>query len=616
MSVVEEEPRDLIFAPARVTLTERADGSRILECPEPLGPYPDKLGELLHKWAEHDPSRVFLAEREGDGDGWRALDYVTTLAQVESIAQSLLDHGLSEERPLLILSGNSIDTALLQLAAMHVGVPVALVSPAYSLLSKDYDKVRYLHAQLEPGMVYAADMGPFGPAVDTIRNDAQKVVSASGAGADLSMADLLAAAPGPQVAERFAAVGPDSVAKILFTSGSTGTSMPKAVINTQRMLCSNQQALAQVWPFLDREQPVVLDWLPWNHTFGANHNFNMVLRNGGSLYIDDGKPAPGAIEATVRNLREVSPTVYFNVPAGYQALLPYLEEDAALRRSFFGKLRVLFYAGAALPQSLWERLERVSEQALGYKVPLVTSWGSTETAPLATSVHYPLDRAGDIGLPIPGTVLKLVPNMGKLEIRVKGANVTPGYYKDEEKTREAFDEEGYYCIGDAVKLIDPERPEKGLAFDSRISENFKLTSGTWVHVGELRLKVISAVSPVAMDCVITGHDRDELGVLIFPSEKGCRSVAGAAGASLTPAQLWSHEEVRGRLLAGLAGHNRAYPASSTRIGRCLVLDTPPSMDIGEITDKGYINQLKALQHRAEAVERLYAGGEGVLTIEG
>lgn len=601
-----------IFAPVRVTFSERTDGCQFLESGHALGDYPDKLGEFLYDWAERDPTACFLAERSSNGE-WQRLSYGDALAKVEALGQSLIDRGLGPDRPVMILSGNSIDTGLLQLAAMHVGVPVAPVSPAYSLMSRDHARLRHVHELLQPGLIYAASAETFAGALRAMRSGAE-VLSADGVGelADGALADLFATSPGPELRARYAQVGPDTVAKILFTSGSTG--MPKGVINTQRMLCSNQQAIAQAWPFVEQERPVIVDWLPWNHTFGGNHNFNMMLRNGGALYIDQGKPVPGLVEESVKNLREISPTIYFNVPGGYQALLPYLEEDAALRDAFFRRLKMIFYAAASLPQSLWERLEKLSMASLGYKVPMVSSWGATETAPLVTVVHYPIDRAGVIGVPAPGCQLKLVPQMGKLEIRVKGPNVTPGYWKNDAKTREAFDEEGYYKVGDAVRLADPAAPEKGVVFDGRLGENFKLASGTWVHVGELRLKLLEAASPIIQDCVITGHDRDELGVLVFPSENGCRRVAGEAGAALQGEALWSCDAVLAHLRRALEEHNRNHGAGSTRISRCLVLSQPPSLDAGEITDKGYINQAKVLECRAELVERLYAGGPGVLRV--
>lgn len=607
-------PHEQIFAAPRVSLETRPDGSMIMESPQPLGAFHASLGEMLRNWAAEAPDRTFLAERAGDG--WRTLTYRETLDAVERIAQALLVRGLSRDRPVMILSGNSINTALLQLAAMHVGIPVAPVSPAYSLMSRDFAKLHYIYDLLTPGLLYVESRQPFANAIQAVNHLGSEVVigdddDASGATA---FRDLQRETPGGDVARAFAEVGPDTVAKILFTSGSTGA--PKGVINTQRMMCSNQQALARVWPFLEQQPPVLLDWLPWNHTFGGNHNFNMILRNGGTLYLDDGKPVPGQVEKTVENLREISPDMYFNVPGGYQALLPFLEEDDALRDRFFSRLKLIFYAGAALPQTLWDRLEQLSQASLGYKVPMVSSWGSTETAPLVTAVLHPIDKAGVIGIPVPGCRIKLVPNMGKLELRVSGPNVTPGYWKNPEKTREAFDDEGYYRIGDAGRLEDPDRPEIGIRFDGRIAENFKLISGTWVHVGALRMKVIEACAPVVQDAVITGHDRDEIGVLLFPNENGCRRIMGGGADDQSREALIRDPAVIDRVVQGLRQHNTDNPGSSTRVTRALILDTPPSMDAGEITDKGYINQARVLDCRETQVDALYAGGPDVLRIPG
>jgi feruloyl-CoA synthase len=399
------------------------------------------------------------------------------------------------------------------------------------------------------------------------------------------------------VDEAFARVGSDTVAKILFTSGSTG--LPKGVINTQRMLVSNQQMLAQVWPFLEDRVQTIVDWLPWNHTFGGNFCFNVVLRNGGSLYVDGGKPAPGLIEVTAKNLAEVSPTMYFNVPRGFDLLMPMLEGDAALRRNFFRELDMVFYAGAALPQNLWERLEKLALAEKNGELAMISSWGSTETAPSAAAVHYHIERAGVIGLPNPGCELKLVPSAGKLEVRVRGPNVTPGYYRREDLTRDAFDEEGYYRIGDAMKFADPAAPEKGLVFDGRVAEDFKLTSGTWVHVGAVRVRLIAAGNPVIQDAVITGHDRNEVGALVFLSP---------AAKDLAPQAL------RAKIAAALEAL-AAEGGSSMHPTRALVLEEPASIDAGEITDKGYINQRAVLERRAALVETLHAqpAGRAVIT---
>jgi feruloyl-CoA synthase len=410
------------------------------------------------------------------------------------------------------------------------------------------------------------------------------------------VAELLETNPGSILEREHRKVGPDTVAKILFTSGSTG--IPKGVVNTHRMLCANQQMLAQAWPFVQEKPPVLVDWLPWNHTFGGNHNFNLVLRNGGTLYIDGGKPVPGLAETTVRNLKEIAPSLYFNVPRGYDLLLPFLERDAELRRNFFRELQVVFYAAAALPQNLWDRLLRLArEEKRGGELAMLSAWGSTETSPLATSVHFAMDRPGVIGLPVAGCELKLTPFGGKLEARVRGPNVTPGYYRRPDLTAAAFDEEGFYRIGDAVKLLDPGEPAKGIVFDGRVAEDFKLSSGTWVNVGMVRVKLIAAADPIVQDAVITGHDRAEVGALVFLS---------AAAKDLRA------EEIRSRLSASLI-RLKAEGGSSMHPVRLIVLGEPASIDANEITDKGYVNQRAVLERRAALVERLYAGGEGVIT---
>jgi feruloyl-CoA synthase len=572
--------RNLRFASPNVEVQKQADGSLRLRSPQKLGPYARCVTEWLVRWSDRAPERVFLAERKGDS--WRKMTYRETYGAVRRIAQALLDRNLGPERPIAILSDNGIDHALLSLGAMHVGVPVAPISPAYSLMSKDFGKLKHIFDLVRPGLVYAAEPQKFAPAL-----------AAVGA-TSTSVAELLETNPGSTQEREHSKVKPETVAKILFTSGSTG--IPKGVINTHRMLCANQQMLAQAWPFVEDRPPVVVDWLPWNHTFGGNHNFNLVLRNGGTMYVDGGKPVPGLVEVTARNLKEVAPTMYFNVPRGYDLLLPFLEKDPELRRNFFRELDVVFYAAAALPQNIWDRL-RILARTEGRAPAMLSAWGSTETAPLATSVHFPMQRAGVIGLPVAECELKLVPSAGKLEVRVRGPNVTPGYYKRDDMTRAAFDEEGFYRIGDAVKFADPADPAKGIVFDGRVAEDFKLSTGTWVHAGAVRVTLIAAADPLIQDAVITGHDRAEVGALVFlsPGTKDMSPEAISSRLSTVLAQL------------GQEGGSSMYPR------RLLVMTEPPSIDANEITDKGYMNQRAVLERRAALVEKLYAGGPEVIS---
>ncbi|MGH8676353.1 MAG: feruloyl-CoA synthase, partial [Burkholderiales bacterium] len=554
----------LRFAPPEVRVEQRADGTTLLRSPRPLGSYPRAIGEWLLRWASESPERAFLAERADDG--WRKITYRETLDAVRRIGEALLARGVRASNPVALLSDNSIEHALLSLGAMHVGVPVAPISAAYSLLSKDHAKLKAIFELIEPGLVWAAEPEKYAAALASVGRTATPI------------AELLATQATDRVDAAFARVGPDTIAKILFTSGSTGA--PKGVINTQRMMCSNQQSWAQIWPFLGDRPPVLCEWLPWNHTFGGNGTFNMVLRNGGTFYLDGGKPAPGLIETTVRNLREVSPTMYLNVPRGFDLLLPYLESDAQLRRSLFRDLDLIFYAGAALPQNLWERIEKLAIAERGGELAMLSGWGSTETAPMATCVHFAIERAGVIGLPAPGCELKLVPSGGKLEARVRGPNVTPGYYRRDDLTRAAFDEEGFYRIGDALRLADRERPSLGLVFDGRVAEDFKLSSGTWVHVGAVRVKLIAAANPVIQDAVLTGQDRDEVGALVFLNPATTKDLSAGA--------------IRARIAAALLAMS-AEGGSSTHPTRALVVTEPPSIDANEITDKGYINQRAVLE---------------------
>jgi feruloyl-CoA synthase len=576
----------LRMAPPRVDAERRSDGSTILRSPAPLAPIARAVGKWLVHWAAAEPERCFLAERRDEE--WRQVTYAHALDAARRIGTSLLDRGLTPATPVAILSDNSIDHALLALGAMHAGIAVAPISPAYSLVSRDHAKLKAIFELLHPGLVFADDSGRFAPAL-----------AAVGA-TPTSIEALLESEPDDRIERAFAAIGPDTVAKILFTSGSTGT--PKGVINTQRMLCSNQQGWAQVWPFLEDVPPVLCEWLPWNHTFGGNATFNMVLRNGGTLYIDGGKPTPDLIATTARNLREVSPTLYFNVPRGFDLLLPLLEGDDLLRRSFFARLDAMFYAGAALPQNLYDRLGALTASQSHRRVFMLSGWGATETAPAAAVVHFPIDGPEVVGNPLPGVELKLVPSGAKLEVRVRGPNVTPGYFRNSDLTRAAFDEDGYYKIGDAMRFVDADRPARGLAFDGRVVENFKLQSGTWVHAGAVRVRLIAACNPLVQDAVITGHDRPEIGALVWINPMAVRTLA------------LNEEGIRTRLREALAALHAESTGGSTAPCRLLVLEQPPSIDQGEITDKGYINQRAVLERRAAHVDALHAGGAGVISI--
>jgi feruloyl-CoA synthase len=594
-----------LFATPAIVADRRPDGSILVRSITPLQPGTRCVGDWLEYWARQTPDRVFLGDRAGVDAPWATVTYRDALKQVRSLAAWILAQGLSAERPLVILSDNSVEHALLALAAQHVGVPSAAISPAYSLMSRDFDKLKGMIRLLEPGAIYVSGTRPFAAALAAIAPlHSAKIVSGDPGDAGAIPFRAIAATPETSdVATAFGSITPDTIAKFLFTSGSTGT--PKAVINTQRMLTTSQQAKAQTWSFLEDRGAglVILDWLPWSHTFGANHNFNLVLRNGGTLYIDGGKPAPGLFATSLANLRSVTPTVYFNVPRGFDMLIAALRSDDELRQKFFSEVKFAFYAGAALPQNLWDALGELSIKTIGRALPLVSAWGSTETSPLATDCHFQANRSGNIGVPIPGTELKLVPSGDKLEVRVRGPNVTPGYWKAPELTAKTFDAEGFYLIGDAVTFADPARPELGLFFDGRVAEDFKLNSGTWVNVGALRVSGIAALAPLAQDIVVTGHGGDEVRFLVFPNVAACRAQAGLAdGADVD--DVIGHDKVRAAIAEGLARLKAQSGHSSGHATRALLLAEPASVDGGEITDKGYINQRAVLTRRAGAVATL------------
>jgi len=597
--------RPISFGDPAVTIDRRDDGTIYLRPKAALGEYPVRLTDRLHHWADVEPNRVFMAERDG-GQGWRQITYAELLTASRHIASSLLARGLSAERPLVILSGNSIDHALMAFGALYAGIPFCPVSPAYSLVSRDYGKLSYLMKLLTPGLVFADDAEKFAAALEANVSFGTEIAAAHGAlrGRDITtLASLVATPLHPRLDAVHDAIGPDTIAKFLLTSGSTGN--PKAVVNTQAMICANQVMIRETMAFLKDEPPVIVDWLPWNHTFGGNHNIGLTLYNGGSMYLDAGKPMPGGIEETVRNLREISPTVYFNVPKGYESLLPYLRDDKALRAKFFARLHAMFFSGAALSPFIWNSLDELGVQETGFRVPMLTGLGATETAPFFMSVNPRTSRSGHVGLPVPGNDAKLVPNNGKLEVRARGPNVTPGYWRQPQLTAAAFDEEGFYKFGDAIKPADPADFHAGFDFDGRIAEDFKLASGTWVSVGPLRARFIAACAPLVRDVVIAGINRDEVAGLVILDPDGCRLI----NPTLPPDDLAAaaadpliREAFRGRFIKFLA----TSTGSSTRIARAILLDTPMSIDLGEVTDKGSINQRAVLDARAALIDDLYA----------
>ncbi len=591
-----------MLAPRRTVRTELGDGAFTLRSPEPLLPYARCVGEWLDHWAQHTPDAVAFAERDAAdaNGGWRTLSWCELRRDVGRVAQGLLDLDLDPGKPIVVLSDNSLDHLVLMLASMHIGHPQCTVSSAYTRLAQgQFDKIHGILQTLDPALVYASDATVYGGALlnAPVKPRVTFSVGANTHPGALHFKPLLDTPETPAVAVAFRAITPDTHAKYLLTSGSTGH--PKVVINTQRMLCANQQMLAQTLRFLEHDKPVLLDWLPWSHTFGGNHNVNIVLRNGGTMHIDHGKPVPGAIDTTLRNLHDVQPTMHFNVPRGYDMMLPALESDVALATLFFSRLRMLFYAGSSMPQTTWDRLVNVAANVRAEPLWLTTSWGSTETAPANTFAHWHLDRAGVIGLPLPGAEVKFVPNAGKFELRVRGPHIFPGYRNAPEATQSAFDADGFYCIGDAGHLNDDNDPSQGIVFNGRVAEDFKLTTGTWVSVGTLRVQLISALAPWVVDAVITGHDRDHVGALLFVSDVARR---------LAPDDLATKLREALRAMQSQGGGSSQVPR------RVLVLPDLPDMHAGEITDKGYLNQRAVLARRAADVSALHAAAVPAPTI--
>jgi len=576
------------FAEPDIAMDRRPDGTIMLTSRRPLPDWEPSITAVLQKRAELHPDRPLAAHAGA------TLTYGEAKQRSDALAGAFVELGLGPDKPVMILSGNSIEHLLVSLGAYAAGAPAMPISVAYSLMSKDHARIKAIADLTKPGLVFADDAGPFGPTLDALGRDTPTLIARGDRHGALRLDDLTAARdPSPLDGDP----APDAIAKLLFTSGSTGT--PKGVINTHRMLCSNQAALKANWPFLADEPPILVDWLPWSHTFGGNHNLNLALFNGGTIHIDDGRPVRPLFPRTLAALNEVPPTLYFNVPAGYALLAPALENDPALAERFFTRVRFMFYAAAALPDALAARLRNLAREHADHEVDLTSSWGTTETSPAASTVHFRGAPTGCIGVPYPGTRIKLVPIQEKLEIRVSGPNVTPGYYREPELTAGMFDAEGFYRSGDAARLIDEQDPNKGMVFDGRIAENFKLLTGTWVAAGTLRIAFLSAAGLLS-DAIICGQDADYVAALAWVNQAEAGERSGT--------DLREH-------LAQALGRLNQGAGSASRIERLLLLDEPPSLDAGEITDKGYLNQRACLARRAADVARLYADPPDAAIIE-
>jgi len=617
MEVNTEKPpfRQANYLPRKIEVERRDDGSIIMRNLNPLVGVPDNIIAPIRRWAEAAPDRTWLAMRGPSKDGklgeWNRLTYAEALARINAIAEALLSRGFDQSTPLMILSGNSIEHALMTYGAILAGVPAVPVSPAYSTMSTDFDKLRYVVDLIQPRMIFMQNVEPFKRAlaaldIENIEYGNVELVTADGS-AGTPYADIIATTPTDAVEKSYHGLNFDQVAKYLFTSGSTG--MPKAVIMTTRMMCVNS-VMPKSMTSTDEvaEPPVLLNWLPWNHCFGGNAILNNLTVAGGTLYIDGGRPVPGGFDETIQNLREIAPTAYSTVPSAYTMLVDALEKDEALAKNFFSRLRTMAYGGAALSQDLYDRIQKVAIRVTGERIVFSSGYGATETAPTVMNVHWETERMGLIGLPLPGVEIKLAPVGQKMEVRVRGDCITTGYYKNPEKTRDAYDEEGFYRLGDGARFVDDNDPTEGLVFDGRVAEDFKLSTGTWVSAGKLRVDALASVGGVLQDALVAGLDRSYIGLLGFPNLAACQALTGNHDLSME--EIVTHPKVLETLAEGLRTHNETNPGSSTRIKRALLMIEPPSVDGGELTDKGYINQAVALGRRADLVERLYAEPPG------
>ena len=569
-----------------------------------LADFPTKITDKLVHWAKVKPNHTFIGRRNSTTRDWHKLSFAETLEKVKSIAQYLLNLEFTPNETVVILSENSLEHALLALASVHIGITYTSISPPYSLVSNDFGKLKHCLELMTPKVIFAQSGKVYQKAIEFAKTLFPETIVVTADGKDgVYFQEILYTKASADVNIAAAKVNADTIAKVLFTSGSTG--LPKGVMNHHGMWCANLQQITQVLPFMQLQPPVFIDWLPWNHTFGSNHNFGLALFNGGTILIDDGKPTPNGIEETVQNLREVSPTAYFNVPKGFEMLIPYLEKEPALRENFFKNLNILFYAGASLAQPIWNRLEDLAVETIGVKIPIITGLGCTESGPSAMFANWGGAFSGLLGVPVAGMDIKLVPDGDKMEARYKAPNVTKGYWRNDEATKNAFDEDGYYKTGDAVKFLDENNPDKGLIFDGRIAEDFKLSTGTWVNVGVLKAKVISTGSPIIQDVVLAGLDKEYIGAILFLNADACRKLANLS-VEISNKETFLHKEVGDFINNWLTEFNKTSMGSSTVIKKYVISLEPPSIDLGEITDKGSLNQRAVLKHRVDLVNKMYS----------